>query len=75
LGHGTGDGGGFWGVNFYGVVEWCFCWGFSKKWGAERGFLLVSLWWIDGELWCVDGRILGVKIFPLFRDLFLGGCG
>jgi hypothetical protein len=23
------------------------------------GFLLVSLWWIDGELWCVDRCILG----------------
>jgi hypothetical protein len=29
---------------FLGVVEWRFRWGFLKKWGAERGFLLVSLW-------------------------------
>src|ERR1700733_5758511 len=58
---------------FLGVVEWRFCWGFLKKWGAERGFLLVSLWWIDGESWCVDGRILRGEIFPLFQDLFLGG--
>jgi hypothetical protein len=37
--------------------------------------LLVSLWWIDGGLWCVDGLILGLEIFPLFRDLFLGRFG
>jgi hypothetical protein len=75
LGHGTGVGGGFWGVNFFGAAEWCFCWGFWEKLRAERGFLMVKLWWLRGELWCVDGRILGGRNFPLFRDLFLGGCG
>jgi hypothetical protein len=63
------------GVNFSGVAEWCFCRGFCKKWRVERGFLLVSLWWMRGELWCVGGRILGVKDFPFFRDLFLGWIG
>jgi hypothetical protein len=63
------------GVIFFGVVEWRFCWGFWEKWGAECGFLLVSLWWIAGESWCVDGRISGVENFSLFRDLFLGECG
>jgi hypothetical protein len=75
LGNGTGDGGGFLGVNFSGVVEWRFCWGFSRKRRVQRGFLMVRLWWMRGELWCIGGRILGVKNFPLFRDLFLGGCG
>jgi hypothetical protein len=54
------------GVNFSGVAEWRFCWGFCRKRRAERGFLLVSLWWIAGELWCVDGVILGVENFPFF---------
>jgi hypothetical protein len=75
LGHGTGDGGGFLGVNFSGVVEWCFCGGFCEKRCAERGFLLVSLWWIDGELWCVDGRILGRDFFHFFEIYFCGRGG
>jgi hypothetical protein len=34
-----------------GVVERCFCRVFCEKWGAERGFLMVRLWWIRGETW------------------------
>jgi hypothetical protein len=63
------------GLNFSGVAEWRFCWGFCEKERVERGFLLVNFWWMRGELWCVDGRILSVGNFPLFLDLFLGGCG
>jgi hypothetical protein len=37
--------------------------------------LVVILWWSDGELWWVGGRNLELKNVPLFRDLFLGGCG
>ncbi len=46
--------------------------GFCEKRRVDRGFLLVNLWWNDGESWCVDGCILGAENFPLFRDLFLG---
>jgi hypothetical protein len=49
--------------------------GVLKKWLVEGGFFVVSLWWIGGDLWCVDGRIFEAKNTPLFRDLFLGGCG
>ena len=28
-----------------------FAGGFREKWGAERGFLMVNLWWIGGETW------------------------
>jgi hypothetical protein len=35
-----------------------------------RGFLMVNLWWKRGELWCVDGRILGLKNTPRILDLF-----
>jgi hypothetical protein len=31
FGNGTGDGGGFLGVNFSGVVEWFFCGVFAKN--------------------------------------------
>jgi len=31
---------------------------------------MVNLWWNRGELWFVDGRVLGVKNLPLFLDLF-----
>jgi hypothetical protein len=33
---------------------------------------MVSLWWIRGELWLVDGRFSGAKNVPHFQDLFLG---
>ena len=45
--------------------------GFWQKRVVEGGFLVVNLWWDRGELWCVDGRILGVGNFSFFEDLFL----
>jgi hypothetical protein len=48
----------------------CFCSGFWRKRIIEGVFLVVNLWWNRGELWCVDGRILGLENLPLF-DLFL----
>jgi hypothetical protein len=39
---------------------------------AERGFLMVNLWWIRGELWLVDGRFLGSENVPRMTDLFSG---
>jgi hypothetical protein len=30
--------------------------GFWQNWGAERGFLMVNLWWNAGELWLFDGH-------------------
>jgi hypothetical protein len=51
---------------FFGVVEGCFCRGFCEKLRAERGFLMVNLWWIDGKSWWVEGRFLTSENFPLF---------
>jgi hypothetical protein len=45
---------------------------FWEKWCAVYGFLMVNLWRIRGELWCVDGAYLVVKNTPLFSSLFLG---
>jgi hypothetical protein len=45
--------------------------GFLAKRVAERGFLMVNLWWNAGETWCFDGRFLGAKNMPLILDLFL----
>jgi hypothetical protein len=42
--------------------------------GKRRVQNVVFLWWIAGESWCVDGHILGDEKFPLFSNLFLGGC-
>jgi hypothetical protein len=39
---------------------------------AERGFLMVNLWWDAGERWQGDGRFLGAKNMPRILDLFLG---
>ena len=48
-----------------------FCWGFWQKQVAERGFLMVNLWWIDGETWSIDGHFLPLKILHGFRIYFL----
>jgi hypothetical protein len=45
---------------------------FSRKRGAERGFLMVNLWWIRGELWSVDARFPEAKNMPQFLSLFSG---
>jgi hypothetical protein len=47
-----------------------FCWGFWQKRGAERGFLMVNLWWIHGELWLVDGHFSGAKKLHEFQIYF-----
>jgi hypothetical protein len=49
-----------------------FCWGFWRKRGADRGFLMVNLWWKRGELWLVDGDCLRAENFPRITDLFWG---
>jgi hypothetical protein len=54
------------GVNFFCVVEVRFCWGFCENWSAERGFFVVKMWSIRGELWWLDGRVLAGDFFPLF---------
>ncbi len=40
--------------------------------GAGRGFLMVKLWWIDGDSWCVDGRILRDEKYANFFGFILG---
>jgi hypothetical protein len=51
---------------------------------AERGFLMVNLWWIRGESWLVDGGFFRTKDMPRISDLFFAipireslaaGCG
>jgi hypothetical protein len=46
---------------------------FCEKRVVECGFLMVSLWWKCGELWCVDGRFLAFEDFPRILDLFFFG--
>jgi hypothetical protein len=36
---------------FFWRVEGRFCRGFDEKRGAGGGFLMVNLWWKDGERW------------------------
>jgi hypothetical protein len=60
------------GVNFSGVVKGRFCWGFCKKRRAEHGFLVVILWWSDGELWWVGGRNLELKKRATFSRFIFG---
>jgi hypothetical protein len=48
-----------------------FCWGFLKKRVAERGFLVVNLWWDRGDLWCIGWHFYRLKNFPWIPDLFL----
>jgi hypothetical protein len=58
-------------VFFSALVNPGFCWGFWQKRCAERGFLMMKLWWIAGETWCVDGHFSGSENLPLCQDLFL----
>jgi hypothetical protein len=46
--------------------------GFWQKRGAERGFLMVNLWRIAGETWCVDGHFSGSKKLHFVRIYFCG---
>jgi hypothetical protein len=55
---------------FFGLDNQRFCWGFWQKRGAERGFLMVNLWWFAGESWHVDGHFSGSKIFHFSRNYF-----
>jgi hypothetical protein len=48
------------------VVDGRFCRGFCENMGAERGFLMVIVWWIGGRTWCVDGCFSASKNTPLF---------
>jgi hypothetical protein len=45
--------------------------GFWRKRCPGRGFFVVNLWWIRGELWCVGVVIWRLKNLSLFEDLFL----
>ena len=45
--------------------------GILAKRVVDDGFLMVNLWWIRGELWSVDGNVLGLKIFLRFWIYFL----
>jgi hypothetical protein len=48
------------------VVEACFYWGFSKNMGAERGVLMVELWWMRGNLWCFGWWVSGDEKYAKF---------
>jgi hypothetical protein len=63
---------GIWTRYFFGGEFSSFCRGFWRKWVAERGFLMVNLWWIRGESWLVDGGFLRTKNMPRISDLFFG---
>jgi hypothetical protein len=55
---------------FFGEGKGGFCRGFLKKRGAERGFLMVRMWFFCGETWWVDGHYFGVKNLPLSKIFF-----
>jgi hypothetical protein len=44
--------------------------GVWQKRVVERGFFVVNLWWIRGELWWVDGRFSDHKNTPRISHLF-----
>jgi hypothetical protein len=45
-----------------------------KKRVVGRGFLMVNFWWKRGGLWCVDGRILGLKNTLRILEFIFEGC-
>jgi hypothetical protein len=40
--------------------------GVWQKWGAERGFLMVNLWWIAGERVVLIDTFSDSENLPLF---------
>jgi hypothetical protein len=60
-------------VIFSGEGGGWFLQGFWQKWCVERGFFVVSLWWVAGESWCVVWCFFGAENMPLFSSLFLMG--
>jgi hypothetical protein len=57
---------------FSGVAGWCFCGGFCGNEVADRGFLMVNLWWNAGERWLENDHNSNAKNMPHFLDLFFG---
>jgi hypothetical protein len=45
--------------------------GVFEKRVAERGFLVVNLWWNRGDLWCIGWCFSRLKNTPRIPDLFL----
>jgi hypothetical protein len=58
--------------NFLAWWDPVFAGGFGKNVVVERGFLVVKLWWINGESWEVDGQDSGSKKMPLSGFIFEG---
>jgi hypothetical protein len=44
--------------------------GVFEKAVVRCGFFVVNLWWNRGDLWCVDGRYFGSKIFHFLKTYF-----
>jgi hypothetical protein len=49
-----------------------FCWGFGKSGCAERGFLMVKLWWIGYIAWFLLPRFWARKICHFSAFIFAG---
>jgi hypothetical protein len=54
------------------VVDGVFCRGFCEKWCAERGFLMVRLWWMRGKRGEKNAVIPASKIRHFFKVYFEG---
>jgi hypothetical protein len=48
-----------------------FCRGVGENVVFFDGEFVVSLWWIDGELWLFECMILGAENLSLFEDIFV----
>ena len=47
-----------------------FAGGFRENGWFWCGFLMVNLWWMRGETWCVDITLLALKNFLIFQIYF-----
>jgi hypothetical protein len=58
---------------FLEVVDGVFAGVFEKSGAQNVVFLLVSLWWIAGESWCVGWCFFRLEKMPLSSSLFFAG--
>jgi hypothetical protein len=59
----------FWGI-FFGREIVRFCWGFWGNEAGKRGVLVVNLWWMCGETWCLATMFSGTRNLTRVADLF-----
>jgi hypothetical protein len=60
-------------IFFSGWGLWCFAGVFCEKWVFDRGFLVVSTWWLGGETWCFSSQFFGFERCAMVSEFIFWG--